>query len=391
MIDKITIDMSRGVFTTNLKGTLVVGYSKGTVRVVTEGDVTEELFDLSAAVTSTIFTPNGRRLFACDALGTLTVYPGDKDALLLAHSMKHMVAKGGHRAPQTIAVCADSRLVAFPGPTEHCVTVLDTDTLNCLLKLDVGSAVSSCLDSVASVTFGTVMSRDLFVCTVTGRVLRVDSRSGVIVSTHQPFPSGPPLLLATEYFVLAAAGRHFKLTEYGSLSTLQRFIAHDTVTWAALAPGKLVIVGDVMTVWSVDTKSARTVEPANNSIIAKEDDLEEGKVDEHPPTPQLPPTPQPPHSPVEQHSPTGSLVNEDTTLYQTVDIDGYEREGYDEREDHGALVIEEETEDDGEAGALPPLNGRHPFKLSPEVPSPISPEPSLEPPRSLKHIKSDIP
>ena len=90
-------------------------------------------------------------------------------------------------------------------------------------------------------------------------------------------------------------------------------------------------------------------------------------------------------------SPSDSPGGYETTLLKSVDIEGYER-GESDGEIEGALVIEESEEDEeSEAGALPPLNGRHPFKLSPEIPSPISPEPSAEPPRSLRHIKLDTP
>ena len=81
-----------------------------------------------------------------------------------------MVAKGSHRGPDAVQASRDSRLIAFAGPTEHCVTVLDTTTLACLTKLDIASAVSSCLDSVTGVRFGTVLSRDLFVSTTSGKV-----------------------------------------------------------------------------------------------------------------------------------------------------------------------------------------------------------------------------
>ena len=41
--------------------------------------------------------------------------------------------------------------------------------------------------------------------------------------------------------------------------------------------------------------------------------------------------------------------------------------------------------------ALAPMNGEHPFHLSPESASPRSPEPSLEPPLALRHVTLDSP
>ena len=104
--------------------------------------------------------------------GTLIQYVADKSELIEVKLAKHVVAKGGHRAPNAVKSSKDSRLIAFVGPSEHCVSVLSAQSLDCLLKLDISSAVASCLDSAQSVTFGTVCSRDLFVCTTSGKVIR---------------------------------------------------------------------------------------------------------------------------------------------------------------------------------------------------------------------------
>lgn len=235
-----------------------MGYSKGSLRVIDNGDISEEHFDLSSSVTATTFLPNGEYLYVSDALGTLVVYPANKTSLLLMKSIKHIVAKGSHRGPAAIQASRDSRLIAFVGPTEHCVSVMESDTLTCLVKLDVSSAVSSYLDSVQCVVFGTVMSRDLFVCTMSGKVLRIDTRSGVIVSEHHPYPNSPPLLLVSDHMIVTACGKKFSVCDYKTMNPIQKYVAHDDINHAAFTPNlsDIVMCGDSITLWSFRGREA---------------------------------------------------------------------------------------------------------------------------------------
>ena len=52
-------------------GDLAVGYSKGAMRIVRDGEVVEEYLTLTAQITSTTFLSNGDYLFVSDALGIL--------------------------------------------------------------------------------------------------------------------------------------------------------------------------------------------------------------------------------------------------------------------------------------------------------------------------------
>ena len=230
----------------------MAGYSKGTVRVVEGGDVTEEYFDLASSITSTTFLPNGEYLYVSDALGTLVMYQATKSQLVQLKTIKHIVAKGGHRCPAAVHASRDSRMIGFAGPTEHCVTVLESNTLTCLIKLDVSSAVSSCLDSVQSVVFGTVVSRDLFVCTMSGKVLRVDTKSGVIVSDHQPYPSSSPQLLVSDHYIITANQGKFNVCDYSNMTGLQRYVAYDDINHMTFSPSlsELIVCGDSISIWS---------------------------------------------------------------------------------------------------------------------------------------------
>lgn len=229
----------------------MTGYSKGSLRVIEEGEVTEEHFELSSPITSTTFLPNGECLYVSDALGTLLMYPANKSELVQIKSIKHIVAKGGHRGPAAIRASRDSRLIGFVGPTEHCVTVLESGTLSCLLKLDVSYAVSSCLDSVQRLHFGTVLSRDLLVGTTSGKVLRVDTKSGLVVADHQPYANTAPQLLVTDRFIVTANQRKFNVCDYASLSTVQKYISHDSINHMTMTPSlnELVTCGDTISIW----------------------------------------------------------------------------------------------------------------------------------------------
>ncbi|KAL5257469.1 hypothetical protein ACHWQZ_G012421 [Mnemiopsis leidyi] len=413
------------------KGSIVAGYSKGTVRVIENGDVTEEHLDLTSSITSTTFLPNGDYLYVSDALGTLVMYQATKTQLVQLKSIKHIVAKGGHRSPAAVHASRDSRMIGFAGPTEHCVTVLESHTLTCLIKLDVSSAVSSCLDSVQSVVFGTVVSRDLFVSTMSGKVLRVDTKSGVIVSDHQPYPSSTPHLLVTDSHIVTANQGKFNVCDYANMSTLQKYVAYGGINHMTFTPSltELIVCGDSITIWSfAGRNTGLSVNKTENVTITKRVsfDQESGKtergilesgvmstlVEENRPlTPVLmAPTPdllQPVQSDIRLEE---TLDNsDDKTLdmssilldpspppaphppAETVKV--VEKEESDRESNSDLENVSNLSEDNSEdlPKALAPTNGKHPFHLSPESASPISPEPSPEPPLALRHITLDNP
>ena len=200
------------------------------------------------------------------------MYQATKSQLVQLKSIKHIVAKGGHRSPAAVHASKDSRMIGFAGPTEHCVTVLEASTLTCLIKLDVSSAVSSCLDSVQSVVFGTVVSRDLFVSTMSGKVLRVDTKSGVIVSDHQPYPSSTPHLLVCDSHIITANQGKFSVCDYANMSTLQKYVAYGGINHMTFTPSltELIVCGDSISIWSFAGRNAGlNVKKTENMTLTK--------------------------------------------------------------------------------------------------------------------------
>ena len=200
------------------------------------------------------------------------MYHATKSQLIQLKSIKHIVAKGGHRSPAAVHASKDSRMIGFAGPTEHCVTVLEASTLTCLIKLDVSSAVSSCLDSVQSVVFGTVVSRDLFVSTMSGKVLRVDTKSGVIVSDHQPYPSSTPHLLISDSHIITANQGKFNVCDYANMSTLQKYVAYGGINHMTFTPSltELIVCGDSISIWSFAGRNAGlNVKKTENMTLTK--------------------------------------------------------------------------------------------------------------------------
>ena len=230
-----------------------MGYSKGAVRVVEDGEVIQQLADFTVPITAICVLPNAETVFISDALGSLYTYRTTNNELVLDHQIKHIVAKGGHRAPAAVKASKDSKVIAFVGPTEHCVTLLNSNTLNCLIKMDVASAASGCLDTVHSVSFGTISSRDVFVTTQSGKVLIVDSRTGTITAVHQPHASGQMQLVTTDEYIVAAAGNRFSVFEYKEFGEpAQQYVTSDPAFHISFTPDHeyLITSGNFISIWN---------------------------------------------------------------------------------------------------------------------------------------------
>ena len=74
----------------------------------------------------------------------------------------------------------------------------------------------------------------------------MDTRTGVIVSDHQPYPSSPPLLLLTDNYIITANNNKFSVCDYQTLGTVQKYLAHDRVNHMAFTPGlkHLILCGE---------------------------------------------------------------------------------------------------------------------------------------------------
>ncbi|XP_037364019.1 WD repeat-containing protein 90 [Talpa occidentalis] len=243
----------------------------------------------SGAVTGLVVTPNGNFLFSSCSRGTLAQYCSATPPGRVLRVAAGVVCQDSCPSPNTLAVSGDSRLLAFVGPSKNTVTVVDTASLDKLLRVDISTLdlAGGHLDLAAAVCFSPASPTHLLVSTASPRVLVLDATSGCVVrevsreprlsgwtpgpglpEAAPPWPrsallqlSGPPgpcstlALSEDSRLLLTAAGRALHVWDLApqAPSRGQVFVGHsEPVRAVAFAPGRRALsAGDAVFLWDV--------------------------------------------------------------------------------------------------------------------------------------------
>ena len=81
-------------------------------------------------VTGLVYTPNSNYLLSSGSLGSLALYDASQESYPVARLLGNMVVKGDRYGPDALAMSGDGKHVAFVGPSEFTVTVVDARSLD---------------------------------------------------------------------------------------------------------------------------------------------------------------------------------------------------------------------------------------------------------------------
>nr|XP_051698148.1 WD repeat-containing protein 90 isoform X5 [Oryctolagus cuniculus] len=259
--------------------TVFCGFCSGAVRAFSL-EAPEALVEHThhrGAVTGLAVTPDGSLLFSACARGTLTQYSCAVPRCCVLRVAANVVCPDARPSPSTLVVSGDSHLLAFVGPSKHAVTVMDTASLDKLLRVDVSALdpAGSRLDSAVAVCFGPVPSGHLLVSTSSSKVIVLDARSGrtlrKLCGVHAV--ACPSLALSEDArFLLTAAGRAVKVWDYSTQAgpDCQVYIGHsEPVQAVAFTPDQqqVLSIGDTVFLWDVLAAPPRQV-PALSRVRA---------------------------------------------------------------------------------------------------------------------------
>lgn len=76
------------------------------------------------------FSPVGDYLYSACSLGSLSLYDAESDRYTLLRLLANTVVRTDRLGPEAIAVSPDGRRVAFIGPSEFTVCVVDAKSLS---------------------------------------------------------------------------------------------------------------------------------------------------------------------------------------------------------------------------------------------------------------------
>jgi len=81
-------------------------------------------------VTGIAFNPVSPHLYSCGSVGSLALHDTSDDKYQLMRLLTNTVARGDTRSPNTLTVSGDGRRMAFVGPTDFTISVVDATSLD---------------------------------------------------------------------------------------------------------------------------------------------------------------------------------------------------------------------------------------------------------------------
>uniref|UniRef100_H0WS08 WD repeat-containing protein 90 n=1 Tax=Otolemur garnettii TaxID=30611 RepID=H0WS08_OTOGA len=255
-------DAPRAITFHPIRPAFFCGFSSGAVRSFSleATEVMVEHMCPQGAITGLAVTPDGTHLFSSCSRGNLAQYNCSGPQCCILRVAASMVCPDAHPSPNILAVSRDSHLLAFVGPSKSTVTIVDSASLDELLRVDISTLdqASSCLDSAVAVCFSPAVLGHLLVST-TSKVMVLDATSGHIIrelcTVH---PAACPSLALSEdaHFLLMATGRAVTLWDYSTQASpgSQVYIGHSEPVQAVAFTSDqqhVLSVGDAIFLWDV--------------------------------------------------------------------------------------------------------------------------------------------
>ncbi|XP_007453739.1 PREDICTED: WD repeat-containing protein 90 [Lipotes vexillifer] len=250
--------------------TFFCGFSSGAVRSFSL-ETTEVLVEHRChrgAITGLAASPDGSLLFSSCSRGSLAQYHSGAPQCRILRVTANVVCQEACPSPSALVVSGDSHLLAFVGPSKYTVTIMDTTSLDELLRVDISTLdlAGSRLDSAVAVCFGPAPPGHLLVSTSSNMVAVLDATSGRLVRELSCVPPAACSVLALSgdsRFLLTAADRAIKVWDYSAQAGpgCQVYIGHsEPVRAVAFTPDQqqLLSVGDAIFLWDVLAPSEKS-------------------------------------------------------------------------------------------------------------------------------------
>ncbi|EDL22467.1 mCG17671, isoform CRA_a [Mus musculus] len=247
------------------------GFSSGAVRSFSleSSGVLVEHTRHRGAITSLVITLDGRFLFSSCSQGSLVQYSCADSQCCVLRVAANMVCQDGRPNPNILAVSGDSCRLAFVGPSKCMVTIVESASLDELLRVDVSTLnlASNHLDWAVAICFSPGNSGHLLVSTSSNKVVVLDAVSGHTLRELSSVRSRACCSLALSedaHLLLAATDRTITVWDYPTQAnpSCQVYIGHsEPVHAVAFTPDQLQVisVGDAIFLWDILATPERQV------------------------------------------------------------------------------------------------------------------------------------
>ncbi|XP_053327870.1 WD repeat-containing protein 90 [Spea bombifrons] len=243
---------------------LACGFSTGVVRFfdLESTALQAEHKQHRGAIVGLLFSPDGTLMYSSCSLGSLALYSISRTEQHVVRVLGNVVCKDADRGPQALALSTDGRLLAFVGPSEYTVTIMDARSLDELLRVDVSilDLDSTKLDSAAGLVFSPRPPNHLLVATTGNKILWLDSRTGRLVKEVAQVQKQHCSSLAVSRdlrYLLTAGERVIKVWDHQQAGSTrpQAFIGHsEAVRRVDFSPDQQCVIsaGDAVFIWDFE-------------------------------------------------------------------------------------------------------------------------------------------
>ncbi|CAF3644159.1 unnamed protein product [Adineta steineri] len=240
--------------------TFACGFNNGTIKIfeITTSIISVEITHHTTGITGLIYAHNGGRLISSDEEGNLCLLDANDN-----YKLQRTVAKALsilHKGISTLSISSDGKHTAYVGPTEFVVTIVETNSLNQTLRIDISSCTSisndrrssSSTDAALFVRFAP--NRQLLVATTNFKLLKFDSYSGkllnIISNVHKQ--SFDCLALSSDSQYLVTSGDN--MLKFWDDINFQSFVGHSEPVRKVFFTDDnmhIVSIGDSIFIWDV--------------------------------------------------------------------------------------------------------------------------------------------
>ncbi|XP_061411307.1 WD repeat-containing protein 90 isoform X1 [Lethenteron reissneri] len=255
---------------------LACGFSDGSVRAfsVASTALLAEHKQHRGQITALAFSRSGEFMYSACSLGSLAMYDASDDDLPALRVLGNVVATRGRRAadeeeehdgddaPSVLALSTDGQRLAFVGPSQDAVTVMDARSLEEVLRVSVSAGTATGHEDpgperALAVRFAPPDSSRLLVLTRSRRIVILDAATGrnlrELSAAHHTRCVSTDVSEDGRFFA-TAGDRVVKVwdTRAQHRTDAQTFIGHsESVRHVMFTPDQLglVSVGDAILIW----------------------------------------------------------------------------------------------------------------------------------------------
>ncbi|KAL8597433.1 hypothetical protein ACOMHN_050931 [Nucella lapillus] len=250
----------------------VCGFESGAVRVfnVLSTCLLAEHKHHRGAVTGVMYSPDGEYLFSACSLGSLTAYTASDESYKVIRTLHNTVARGTCFSPDSLAISPCGRKLAFVGPSDFTITVLDAKFLSELMRVDITSLPPGdhreSLDTAVKVAFTPQNVGHLLVTTSNNRLVKLDMSGRMVAEVSHIHRTGCSCMVVSwdGKYLITSGDKVLKVWDYNMKLDInfQVFIGHsEAVSKVLYTPDSknIISTGEAVYIW--DSLAARPPTP----------------------------------------------------------------------------------------------------------------------------------